>query len=81
MIFMHMLSSGGLPEAGALGAALVDAGAALLACSAELALARCAWPQDATCRTLCSAALRHAIHPSLSVFDFYSVHAQGIAAV
>ncbi|CAL5225898.1 g8688 [Coccomyxa viridis] len=56
MVLMHMLGLG-VPEAGMLGAALVDAGAALLACNAEVALARCAWPQDATCRTLCGAAL------------------------
>ncbi|CAK0733890.1 hypothetical protein CVIRNUC_000350 [Coccomyxa viridis] len=30
MVLMHMLASGGVPETGALGAALVDAGAALL---------------------------------------------------
>ena len=62
MVLMHMLGLG-VPEAGMLGAALVDAGAALLACNAEVALARCAWPQDATCRTLCGAALRFVILP------------------
>ena len=63
MVLMHMLGSGGVPETGALGAALVDAGAALLACNAELALARCAQSEDATCCTLCCAALRFGIRP------------------
>ena len=60
-MLMHMLGSGGVLETGMLGAALVDAGAALLACNAEVALARYRCPPDATCRTLCGAVLRSAI--------------------
>ena len=58
MVLMHMLSLGGVRETGALGAALVDAGAALLVGNAELALAQCHQPKGGTCHTLCSAVLR-----------------------
>ena len=81
MVLMHMLGLGCVPETGALVAALVDAGAALLACNAELALARCPWPRDATCRTLCGAALRCAIRPSPMILAPCSVPEQAMAAL
>ncbi len=80
MVLMHMLASGGVPETGALGAALVDAGAALLVCSAELALAQCTWSQDATCRTLCSAVLRQVRPPYRLILAPCSVHGRAVAA-